>query len=472
MSDPSARFPLEPSSDELRSLLSEATDYVVRHLESIADQPSHDVAQSERIAASLHESRAPEEARSFGELLDLLFDTAIPASMNSASGGYMAYVPGGGIVHSAVADFIADAVNRYVGLRIGAPALVELEANTIRWFCDFVGYPEGAGGILTSGGSLANFSAIVTAREARSLDTPLERVTVYVSDQAHHSVRKASVLAGVPAANVRELSTDNEFRIDCACLEDAIATDRTCGMVPIAIVANAGTTNSGAIDDLHELADLCRRHSVWLHVDAAYGGFFALTERGAQKLSGLEQADSITLDPHKGLFLPYGTGSLLVKDPAKLYCAHSFSADYVSSSDHTIDFGQMSPEQTRDFRGLRVWLPLKMLGVAPFREALDEKLDLAEWLARELRQVDNVEVMFQGLSTVLFRARGNDESGSALDELNQKFLVEINAQQRCYLSGTRIRGAYALRACILCFRTHQEHVEACLDAIRVALKRL
>ncbi len=365
---------LELSREELRALVEAATERVLDFVESLPKQPSADTEGSAELARSLVEP-LPESGRPYAELLDLLFERVVTKGFGTSGPGYLAYIPGGGIVHSAVADFIADAVNRYVGVFAAAPGLAQIEANVVRWFCDIVGYPADAGGILTSGGSLANFSAVVAARR-ELLPEDFLSGTLYASDQVHHSVAKAAMLAGFPEKNVRIVPTDGAYRIRLDALEAAIAADRAAEARPFLVVGSAGTTNTGAVDDLEGLADLCARERLWLHVDAAYGGFFLLTEEGRRTLAGISRADSIVLDPHKGLFLPYGTGSLLVRNRDTLRRAHALSADYMppmQDDSDLVDFNLISPELSRDWRGLRVWLPVAMHGIAPFRRNLQPK---------------------------------------------------------------------------------------------------
>lgn len=225
--------------------------------------------------------------------------------MNTPHPGYLAYIPGGDLFHSAAADLIANATNRYVGAWLTAPTLARPEANVIEWFCEMIGYPEGAFGLLTSGGSMATLIATVTARHECLPEAFLDGM-VYTSDQSHHSVAKAAVVAGFPAGNARSIPTDDEFCIRLDALEEAIEEDRATGRRPFLVAASAGTTNTGAVDDFEALAELCERDDLWLHADGTYGGFFALAEDGRQQLTGLDRCNSITLDRRKGLFLPYG----------------------------------------------------------------------------------------------------------------------------------------------------------------------
>jgi aromatic-L-amino-acid/L-tryptophan decarboxylase len=446
----------------MRALVDEAMRRIVAHIESLPEQPAMNVEGATEYARTLIEP-LPRRGESYEKLLDFLFEDAIPRSFTAAGPGYLAYVPGGGLFHAAVADLIANAVNRYVGVCAAAPALVQLEANVVRWFCEILGLPHGSGGVLTSGGSLANFTGIVTARKAMLPDDFL-RGTLYCANQIHHSFQKAANLAGFPYANVRELPVDERFRIRIDALEEAIENDRRAGFTPFLIAGSAGTTGTGAVDDLEALARVARERQMWFHVDGAYGALFALTERGRATLRGIEQADSVILDPHKTLFLPFGTGAVLVRDARTLRRAHSLHADYLPDMQHEdelVDFCEISPELSRDFRGLRVWLPLKLFGIEPFREQLDEKLDLIRYAVEELRQIDGIEIVAEPQLTITaFRYRDDDAA-------TRELLQRVNARKRVMLTPTTLPdGRFVIRIAIVSHRTHGDRVDMMLDDIR------
>src|SRR5438128_9938192 len=273
----SRAYPLEPDATEMRRLIDEAAHRVIAHIESLPSQPAQNVEGATDFARTLIEP-LPQDGESYESLLDSLFDEAIPRSFNAAGPGYLAYVPGGGIYHAAVADYIADAVNRYIGVCAAAPALAQIEANVVRWFCEIVGYGRGSGGVLTTGGSMANLIAIIAARKAL-LGDDFAGATLYCGDQIHHAFQKSASLAGFPAANIREIESDARFRVRLDRLQKALARDRAAGLRPFMLAGSAGTTNSGAVDDLAALAGLAREERMWFHVDGAYGAFFALTER-------------------------------------------------------------------------------------------------------------------------------------------------------------------------------------------------
>lgn len=463
--------PLEPDRATMRALTDAVVARVIEHVATLPEQGSDGTAGAVEVARALREP-LPEQGRPLEELLETLFEVAVPRSLNTAAPGYLAYIPGGGLYTAALGAFIGEAVNRYVGVFAAAPALAQLEANVVRWLCDIVGYPEAARGFLTSGGSLANLFGVITARRER-LPEDFLAGTIYVSDQAHHSVLKAALLAGFPRANVRVLESDSRFRLRPERVREAVARDRRAGMAPFLVVASAGTTNTGAVDPLADLAALTGEEGLWFHVDASYGGLFALTARGRAFLTGLERADSLVLDPHKSLFVPYGSGCLLVRDGDALRRAHSVAAEYMpplQEDPDLVDFCEISPELSRGFRGLRVWLPLQLHGAAAFRQALDEKLALTDWITERLRELDGVEIVAEPQVTVVaWRLRPPGLEGEALDRLNRELMAAINRRGHVYLTGTRLPQGFVIRVCVLSHRTHMDRMETALEDIRAAI---
>ncbi|MBI4879905.1 MAG: aminotransferase class I/II-fold pyridoxal phosphate-dependent enzyme [Planctomycetes bacterium] len=466
-----ARHPLEPDEVTVRAWLDQAASLVLEHLRALPEQPAANAANALDEARALIEP-LPEDGADAGELMRKVVREYAPRSFNTAGPGYLAYIPGGGIVPAAIADLIANITNRYTGMFAPAPLLARLEMNVLRWFLDMAGFGEEARGILTSGGSLANLVGLVCARH-KLLGERFQDGVVYVSDQAHHSVAKAARVIGFPRDCVRTIETGEDLRFHAAALRDAVTRDRRAGLRPAIAVASAGTTNTGVVDDLPGIAEVCRDENLWLHVDAAYGGFFLLTERGKKRLDGIERADSITVDPHKGLFLPYGTGCLLVRHGADLRAPHQAETGYLPTlQDDAVaqDFCEYSPELSRDFRGLRVWLPLKIFGARAFRACLDEKLDLAERAAVRLAEIPRIRVLAPpDLSLVTFRyeARpGEDE-----DRANVALLERVLAHQRVWMSGAWVKGRFTQRICVLSFRTHQDRLDEAIDLIRLEAGR-
>src|SRR4051794_30883484 len=467
--------PLELDTAGMRALAAAALERIVTHVASLPGQRVSDTEGGMELARTLAEP-LPETGTPVPELLDLLFDRAVKPTYNTASPGYLAYIPGGGLFQTAVADLIADSINRYTSIVTPAPALARLESNVIDWFCQIAGYPKEARGTLSSGGSLATFTALFTARRECLPDDFLSGM-IYVTEQAHYASAKGALLAGFSERNLHIVSVDERFRMRVDALEAAIAEDRAKGLTPFLIVASAGTTNTGAVDPLNDLADVAEREKLWLHVDAAYGGFFLLTDEGKQVMRGIERADSIVLDPHKGLFLPYGTGAVLVRDGLALKRAHALTADYLpqmQDDPDLVDFCLYSPELSRPFRGLRVWLPLKMHGAAVFRAQLEEKLALTRLAADRIRAMEGMEMLAEPeLSLFAFRLHPHGEDDpQALNRLNRRLLERVNARQRVFLTSTMLGGRFALRICVLSFRTHRDRMEEGLEDLEAARREV
>jgi aromatic-L-amino-acid/L-tryptophan decarboxylase len=459
---PRGPLPFDPDPSEARDLAEQAMALLTGHFDGLAHRPANSHEDPDELVARLGHER-PGAPKSPQEAFAVLAEV-VAAGRESTSGGELAYIPGSGLLSAAVADLVASGLNRYTGLPGLAPAAVALEAGVLDWLCELFELPASAQGVLLSGGSIANLSAIVAARERMPDPT---RGRIYVGAEAHASVRKAARIAGLSSEQIRVCPSSDGLRLDVEAVRLAIKDDLADGHLPLAIVAAAGTTNAGAIDPLEDLADLAAETGTWLHVDAAYGGFFQLTERGRRRLSGIERADSITLDPHKSLFLPFGTGALLVRDRADLQRAFAEDAEYLrdlDGVDELPDFGQLTPELTRAWRGLRLWLPLQLHGVDAFRTALDDKLDLAEAAWRRLDADQRVATWGRpDLSIVAFRADGGDAVQDAV-------LERVHAQGSVRLSSTTIDGAVALRLAVLSHRTDASHVECALDLLSEALE--
>jgi aromatic-L-amino-acid decarboxylase len=461
---PTPSNPLEPDEATLRAWFEQAIELSLEHLRTLPDQKVCALTEAAETVAGLS-SAMPEEPGDASTILQQWFHEYVPPSFNTASPGYLAYIPGGGLVSAALADLISNITNRYTGLYASAPVLVQLEIHVLRWLLDLFGFPAQARGVLTSGGSLANWIATVCARD-RQLGELFQDGVMYCSDHVHHSMLKAAHLAGFPKKQVRMVASDEVGRLQVSAVQNAIRRDRARGLRPALLVASAGTVNTGCIDDLQGLADVAQQESLWLHIDGAYGAFFQFTERGRKKLSGIERADSLTVDPHKGLFLPYGTGCLLVREGEDLRRPHGSQAAYMPPLQDPLqaqDFCEYSPELSRDFRGLRIWLSFQLFGAAAFRATLDEKLDLAACAADRLAQSPHLQVLSPpSLSLFAFRLAIPGKEG---DRRTQFLLQRVLARQRVFLSATTVRERFYLRLCILNFRTHRDRVEECLDQL-------
>ena len=455
------RSPFDPDLTAMQSMGREVVDAVAAFVDGRYDARTSDFGSIPETLTALA-GPPPDDGRDLSELLAEI-GLAAGKGFDPANPGFLAYIPGGGLYAAALGDFLACALNRYTGVAAPAPALVQLEASVLRWLCELFGLPPQAQGVLTPGGSMSTLSALVAARADRLGESFLDG-TLYVSDEVHHSVAKSAQIAGLPTGAVRVVPTDASLRMDVDALRRQIAADRASGHRPFLVVGTAGTIGTGAVDPLDDLAMVAADEDMWLHVDAAYGGNFQLTTRGRAVLAGIERDDSITLDPHKGLFLPYGTGCLLARDRETLRRAHEVHADYLPlpSEDARLPaFSSYTPELTRDFRGLRLWLPLHLHGVQTFVDALDEKLDLARRVYDELSAIPALDVPWPpDLSLVAFRPRdGSDDDAHQL-------LDRVNGNGRLWLSPAPVRGKLHLRICILSHRTRPDRVEEALDLIR------
>ena len=476
---------LEPDRETLESWLRTFADAAFDHLDRLPTVSAEGYVGPEGAAIAEAISRPiPEEPFGGGPTaLAALLVQAAEGGLNTIGPGYLAYIPGGGLPATAIASLVADLLNRYTGLVPAAPGLMRLESDVLRWLANEFGYGPGAAGLLTSGGSLSQLAAMVTARHARFGDVAVPAdARAYTSSQAHRSVAKALRLAGHGSEALRTVAVDDRWRMDPAALAEAVKRDRASGLRPFLVVAAAGTTNTGAIDPLPAIADVCAEHGLWLHVDGAYGGAFVLCPEGRAALRGIERADSITFDPHKGMFLPYGTGALLVREGEALRRAHHDEADYLQDLELDLHSGadmspaEHGPELSRPFRGLRLWLPLMLHGARAFREALSEKLALARSLHEGLARLADVEIVDPPqLSIVAFRARRRrGEPLTAWNARNEAWMDAINARGRVLLSSTLLSAAegpaFTLRACVLSFRTHADRIAALLEDAPATLR--
>ena len=465
---------LEPDNVQREQLLRQVAAYSLEYLEGIGDAPANYAFADGR---GLYDSPITEEGTTIEEILSLLGGNVDRSGITTTSGRCMGYIPGGGLFPSALGDYLAAVANRYSGLYYASPGAARMENMLLSWMAGIAGYTNKAAGNLTSGGSIANLLAIVTARDTFGITgSKLARSTIYMTEHTHHSVEKAIHVAGLGSCIKRKLPVDDCYRMDVAALSRAVTADRAAGLNPWLVVAAAGTTNTGAVDPLPEIGAIAEANDLWFHVDGAYGAFFTLCPEGKGALAGMEKSDSLVMDPHKTLFLPYGTGALLVKDGSKLYASQKLDAAYMQ--DIPDDIEELSPsdlslELTKHFRGLRVWLPLKLFGVAPFRAALSEKIQLARYFHQHIGKRSGAAGFEVGpypdLSVVTYRylpQRGN------VDTFNNQLTKRIQQDGRIFISSTRIGDKFVLRMAISSFRTHLKDVDEALDVLKWTAERL
>lgn len=470
---------LEPSFEQRKHLNKDIIAYADNFLARMPDAKMYvDDTEEENPFTNFPIS---ETALKLDTLLKLLEQHVDNSGINAASKGHLGYVPGGGIYAGALGDYLANVSNRYTGMFFASPAGVRMENQLISWFASELGYPKTAAGNITSGGSVASLTAVITARESVNLKAKdFDKAVVYLSEQTHHASLKALHLAGLKECVKRYISCDKNCKIDPQNLESQILRDKKEGLIPFMLIATAGSTNTGMIDPLEAIGIIAKKHKIWYHIDGAYGGLFALCQEGKQKLKGIELSDSVVIDPHKGLFLPFGTGIVLVKEAKKILAAHHFTGAYFQDID--LEKGDYSPadvsvELSRPFRGLKLWLALQLHGAKTFRACLEEKLLLAKYFYQEIAKNEDFEVgTYPDLSIVTYRyvPKNSGLNLTEINELNKKLLKAVQDDGKVYISSTNLNGKFILRAAILSFRTHKDTVDVLLAVLKekaAAIKR-
>ncbi|MBL7851129.1 MAG: aminotransferase class V-fold PLP-dependent enzyme [Cyclobacteriaceae bacterium] len=462
---------LEPPPTLRRKVRGEVVSYTEAFLNSLAEGKAYQSISD--MGIGLLSEPVGEKPLPVRKALKLLKHSVDFPALNPASGGHLGYIPGGGLYYASLGDYMADVTNRYAGVYYAGPGAVRMENMLIRWVAGVVGYPASSAGNLTSGGSIANLIAICTARDAKRVKAAtLSRSVIYLTHQAHHSLEKAIRIAGLAECPIRHVPMDKAYRMDPLALQQQIKEDIRNGLIPFLLIASAGTTDVGAIDPMPELAQIAKKHRLWFHVDAAYGGFFVLTKEGKRKLKGMEKSDSLVIDPHKGLFLPYGIGIVLVKDRKQMNATHYYQANYMQdalSATEEPSPADLSPELTKHFRGLRMWLPLKLHGLAPFRACLQEKLLLARFFYEEIRKLGFETGPPPQLSVVTYRyvpPKGDPNI------FNKKLLKFVQEDGHVFISSTLLEEKFILRFACLSFRTHKSTVDTLLKVLKRAMVRL
>lgn len=461
---------LEPDGERRAELDAAVLGLADRYLDGLAGGDAY--VETEDPGAGLFDLPIGEDGAPLDRVLGHLERDVLRPGGHPASGGHLAYLTGGGLYEAALGDYLGAVSNKYPSVFFTGPGPVRMESLLVRWTADLVGYPKEAAGHIASGGSLANLTAIATARDARSVGraggVPVADAVVYLTGQTHHCVDKALRLTGLAEAPVRRVPIDARRRMRADALADAVAADRKAGRTPWLVVATAGTTDAGAVDPLEEIGAVARDAGCWFHVDAAYGGFFRLTEHGRRITAGIERSDSAVLDPHKSLFLPWGAGIVLVRDGARLAATHGGAGSYLQDAVMArgeVSPSELSPELTKPFRALRMWLPLVLHGVRPFRAALEEKLLLARHFHREIGSRGYEPGPAPDLSVVTFRFAPPGLAPAQADEANREIGDALRRDGRIFLSSTRLDGRFTLRVAPLAHRTHFEHVDLALDLL-------
>lgn len=481
-------FPLELDEDQHDALACAVVDLVERRIADPSPTPVYlGPGDTDDLIGLLQPP--PEQGRDLAAVMEAI-DPMLESGFDTASGRFLSYIPSGGLTSAAWGSLLGAITNRYSSGSHAAPGSVAMEQSVIGWIASLFDLPTTAGGLLLSGGSMANLTAVVAARSrladgaapgAGGVEAQtggrFDHGVIYTSERSHHSVAKAARIAGIHPDRIRQVAADEELRLDTRMLADMLTADRAAGLQPMMIVATAGTTDTGTVDPLPGCGELAAESDAWYHVDAAYGGFFALTERGRVRFAGIEQADSITVDAHKSLFLPFGIGGLVVRDAATLVTAHQGRGAYMQDvterqlpGDGNVlpHYFAMGPELTRPNRGLPVWLALNLHGVNRFRAELDRMLDLADRCSQRLANLDGIELAVEPeLSIVAFRSSISDRAVG--DDITERVFRHINDSGEIHISSTTIDGRFVIRFAFLSQRTTEAIADRAVELVAEAL---
>ena len=468
---------LDPSADEMRNWGNSAIQLMADYLGDLRDRRVYRQMSSREIRDRL-DATLPAKGIDFDALLKIFRETIIPFSRQNAHPRMFGYVQSPGTPVAAFADLLASTLNANLTVWRSAPAPVEMERLTIDWIRQILGFKAEAGGLFVSGGSMANLAAIAAARQAKGHS--LGRLRIYASSETHFSIAKAAVLLGIGRENVRHVSVDDHFRIRVDDLVAKITADLEAGNVPFCVVANAGTVNTGAVDPLAEIRDIADRFKLWMHVDGSYGAFAVLAESARKLFAGIERADSVALDPHKWLYLPVDVGCVIYRDPEIARAAFAHEAEYTriigEKADEAFAFWDYGPELSRRFRALKVWMLLKGVGLDSLSEAIESNLACARYFESLVRASDDFEMGAPvELSIFCFRhlpAELRRESPKAIDAFNERLLIALQRDGSSYLSNATLGGRFALRGCVLNYRTTLRDMEILLDDLRRVARSL
>lgn len=467
--------PLEMTEEEFRALGHDLVDRVAHFLGGVRARPVTPAEPLEEVRAALHATRAlPEQGTPAAALLQSAAGLLFEHSLLNGHPRFYGYITSSCAPIGMLAEFLAAAVNANVGAWKLSPMATEIEVQTIRWLAQFIGYPADCGGLLVSGGNMANLTCFLAARAAKTdWDVRTQGVAagpllrVYASRETHTWLQKAADLTGLGTQAIRWIDADAHQRIDLAALELQYTRDLAEGARPFLVVGSAGTVSTGAVDPLPALADFCRQRNLWFHVDGAYGAFAAATPAAPADLKGLVHADSVAVDPHKWLYAPLEAGCALVRNPEALRNAFSYHPAYYSFGEEATNYFDIGPQNSRGFRALKVWLALQHAGAAQFREMIGEDIALARGLYELAGQHPDLEALTHNLSITTLRyvppelrdLRGTAEAEAALDRLNQRLLNRIENSGYAFCSNAVVDGRYALRFCIVNFRTTLDDIE-------------
>ena len=465
--------PLEIQPQQFRELGYQLVERIAGFLDSLPARPVTPGESPATVRQALCAERTlPLKGDDPAQLLNRAADLLFEHSLFNGHPRFWGYVTSSAAPLGALAEMLAAAVNPNVGAWPLSPMASEIEAQTVRWIAELLGYPADSGGLFVSGGNMANLVCFLAARQAkagrdaRKVGVDGLRMRTYCSTETHTWMQKAADISGLGTDAVRWIAADKDGRIDMQLLRKQIVSDLEAGDRPALVVGNAGTVGTGAVDPLPELAVLCREFDLWFHVDGAYGGLAAALPDAPAALAALREADSVAVDPHKWLYAPLEAGCALVRNADRLRDAFAYHPPYYHFGDAAINYFDLGPQNSRGFRALKVWLALQQVGREGYVAMISEDIRLAAELFAQIPQYSELEAFTQSLSIATFRfvpldlERGAAEAEKYLDQLNSELLTRLQNSGEAYLSNAVIRGRFALRACIVNFRTSAADVRA------------
>jgi aromatic-L-amino-acid decarboxylase len=482
MTDDSKRHaPLAMDAAAFRAFGHRLVDQLAESLDAVARGPvTRDEAPSAVREALDLLTPLPETGSAPGPLLERTTRLLFQHSLFNAHPRFFGYITAAPAPIGVLADFLAAALNANVGGWTLSPAATEVEAQTIRWIAALIGYPVECGGLLVSGGNMANIVCFLAARAAAAgwnvrergvVGDSGQRLRVYGSAEMHTWIQKAADIGGLGTESIRWIATDDTLRMDVSALRRQIEADRIAGDVPCMVVGTAGSVSTGAIDRLREIAALCHEHDIWFHVDGAYGGFAAAVPDAPADLRALTSADSVAVDPHKWLYAPLEAGCALVRDPERLRTAFAYHPPYYHFNEQATNYVDYGPQNSRGFRALKVWLALQHAGAAGYRRMIADDIRLSRTMADAVRRSGDMELITQELSITTFRyvprglrpKLGDSGVEGYLDTLNQHVLDRLQRGGEAFVSNAVVAGRYVLRACIVNFHTSRADVEETVE---------
>lgn len=469
---------LDLPSNEFRQLLDKSTELVLNQFSNLEEQKAYHFHTQKEVESWFNEA-LPESGMDNTELLEEVRKKVLTTSTGNLGPHMYAYVMAGGTQISILAEQLASTINQNVGKWHLAPAINEIEKRTIKWIAEMMGVPETVGGVLVSGGSAANLAGLTVGRNIFFEKHQVRKkglfgqkpFIVYASKEVHGCVDKSLEVLGIGTDNLRKINTNDDFTIDISALEEQVKKDLESGFEPFCIIGNAGTVNTGAIDDLESLSEIAKRHNLWFHVDGAYGGLAASLSSIKNKYKGMENADSIAVDAHKWLYQPFEAGCLLVKNWNTLKRAYFKKADYLDTTlegdSDRLDFNEHYFQLSRNAKALKIWMSFKSYGLNKIKQMIQKDIDLTKYLASEVEKSSDFELKsISELAVACFRYTGNLKSESEIIHINEKLIAALEKDGRVFITGTKLNNEFVLRACIINHRKHQGSIDYLLNVIR------